>query len=60
MNCEQCARARHEQPAVAICVNCGVGMCLEHLDEERARLGPGGTSFSCGHAAEMLLNRSGR
>ena len=45
MNCHECAQAQRERLAVAVCTNCGVGMCLEHLDEERRRSGPGGTSI---------------
>lgn len=50
MNCYECARDSSEQPAVAICLSCGVGMCMQHLDEERARSGPGGTQIGCGHS----------
>ena len=49
MNCYECARDQRERPAVVICTNCGVGMCLEHLDEERSRIGPGGTTIGCEH-----------
>lgn len=62
MNCHQCARDHGERAAVAICTNCGVGMCLQHLDEERARIGPGGTMIGCGHSssptARQLAYRS--
>jgi hypothetical protein len=50
MNCYECARDGSEQPAVAICLSCGVGMCMQHLDDERARSGPGGTQIGCGHS----------
>ena len=50
MNCHECARDGSERPAVAICLNCGVAMCMQHLDEERARSGPGGTQIGCGHS----------
>jgi hypothetical protein len=50
MNCHECARNHNERQAVAICPNCGVGMCIQHLDQERARTGPGGTQIGCGHS----------
>ena len=58
MNCHECARDRTEQPAVAICLNCGVGMCMQHLDKERARSGPGGTQIGCWHAFSQVAQQN--
>ena len=56
MNCYECAKDDHrEQPAVAICLTCGVGMCIPHLDQERARTGPGGTQIGCGHSLSQSV-----
>lgn len=30
MNCFDCAGVGHSVPAVAICVDCGAGMCMDH------------------------------
>jgi hypothetical protein len=49
MNCYECAKAGQQSPAVVICSHCGAGMCMNHLKEERARIGPGGTQIGCGH-----------
>ena len=49
MNCYECAKDDREQPAVAICLTCGVGMCIHHLDQERQRAGRAATQFGCGH-----------
>ncbi len=40
MNCYECARDGTEKTAVAICPNCGVAMCIEHLDRENSTIGP--------------------
>jgi hypothetical protein len=29
MNCYDCSRAGHPQPAVAVCAACGAGVCLD-------------------------------
>lgn len=50
MNCRECARDQKVETAVAICTNCGVGLCEEHLTEEQARTGAGGTAIGCGHS----------
>ena len=60
MNCHECARDGSEQPAGAICLNCGVGMCMQHLDEERARNGPGGTRSAADTASHRLDNNIAR
>jgi hypothetical protein len=54
MNCYECAKDSQQQPAVVTCSNCGAGMCMNHLEEERTRvgpdrIGPGGTQIGCGH-----------
>jgi hypothetical protein len=36
MLCYQCARRDVEQPAVALCRSCSVGLCLDHLREATA------------------------
>lgn len=30
MNCFDCAAIGHTAPAVAVCVDCGAGMCADH------------------------------
>ena len=42
MNCYVCARDSLLTPAVAICKNCGVALCMVHLAEMQASR-PGGT-----------------
>ncbi len=49
MNCYECAKKEQQATAVAICPNCGAGLCLAHLREEQDRPGPGGTRIGCGH-----------
>lgn len=34
MKCYQCARVGVEEDAVAICVVCGMGLCMEHAIRE--------------------------
>jgi len=58
MNCHECARDHTERPAVAICLNCGVGMCMQHLDKERARSSPGGTQIGCGHILSQAAQQN--
>jgi hypothetical protein len=57
MNCYECAKDHREQPAVAICLTCGVAMCIQHLDQERVRIGPGGTQIGCGHNPSQSVRR---
>jgi hypothetical protein len=38
MNCYDCAAQAMTTPAVAICVDCGVALCLEHADVSARRL----------------------
>jgi hypothetical protein len=50
MNCYVCATASRAEPAVAICPNCGAGLCLEHVREAAAWPGPGGmAALGCAH-----------
>ena len=50
MNCYVCDRSGSaDSVAVAICPNCSVGLCREHLDEERSSVGPGGMRYGCTH-----------
>jgi hypothetical protein len=48
MNCYLHALQYEEVPAVAVCRNCGVAMCMEHLAEQQANR-PGGMSIGCTH-----------
>ncbi len=48
MNCFECAKANDTVAAVAICDQCGVGLCLDHLIEARQFL-VGGTHEACRH-----------
>ncbi len=57
MNCYECTKDGTQVAAVAICLNCGAGMCMRHLAEERATAGPGGTRIGCSHDT---WNQSGR
>jgi len=34
MNCYLCDTHGRDVPAVAICQNCGVGLCRDHLDQD--------------------------
>ncbi len=48
MNCYECAVQGEAVAAVAVCKNCGVGMCLEHFlsaHDYRAS----GTTYGCRH-----------
>ena len=49
MNCYVCEYdAQIPTPAVAICKNCGVALCMTHLAEMQANR-PGGTEMGCPH-----------
>ena len=48
MDCYECAGQGEAVVAVAICHNCGVGMCLEHLRHAQARR-TGGPMYGCSH-----------
>lgn len=49
MNCYVCDCAGRVTAAVALCRNCHVALCREHLDEALLELGPGGTNIGCNH-----------
>jgi hypothetical protein len=34
MNCYDCALARRDRPAVAVCIGCGGAVCLDHSHTE--------------------------
>ena len=48
MICHECARATAEQPAVALCQFCMVGLCKEHL-VDLYRSAHAFPQFSCRH-----------
>ncbi len=35
MQCYEHAKVNQPREAVAVCANCGAGLCMEHLGEER-------------------------
>jgi hypothetical protein len=49
MNCQPCAVAGHDHPAVGLCPSCSAGLCLEHRIEQERYVAPNGTRYSCGH-----------
>jgi hypothetical protein len=49
MNCQLCTAAGHSRPAVGLCPACSSALCLDHALEHERRVGPGGTSYGCGH-----------
>jgi hypothetical protein len=48
MNCYVCVRNGKVEPAVAVCRNCFVGLCMVHLAEAQGHQ-VGGTKISCEH-----------
>lgn len=48
MDCYECAVQQEAVAAVAICPNCGVAMCLEHLRHAQAHRA-GGLMYGCSH-----------
>ena len=34
MNCLDCAAQGQDEPAVAICLDCGAGLCVDHAEVE--------------------------
>ncbi|WP_088288380.1 DUF2180 family protein [Kineosporia sp. A_224] len=38
MNCYECAARAMDAPAVAVCVDCGVALCIEHAEVTPRRL----------------------
>jgi hypothetical protein len=49
MDCYECAKAGTKTTAVAICRSCSAGLCLTHLREAAATVGPGGLNVVCRH-----------
>ncbi|MGH2614760.1 MAG: DUF2180 family protein [Thermomicrobiales bacterium] len=49
MNCYVCATSREERAAVAVCPQCSVGLCLEHLRQAQ-QPSAGGMRFGCRHS----------
>lgn len=49
MNCYECAKEGDEKQAVATCMDCNAGLCLNHLNIAAATIGPGGTRYNCTH-----------
>lgn len=48
MNCFEGAKTDDSVAAVGVCLECGVGLCLDHLVDTGAYL-LGGTAIGCGH-----------
>lgn len=48
MDCYVCARNGTAAPAVAVCRNCFVGLCITHLAEAQGHQ-VGGTKLACQH-----------
>jgi len=48
MDCYECALRGRSSRAVALCQNCGVAVCMEHLAELQASK-PSGTGVGCPH-----------
>jgi hypothetical protein len=51
MNCYICATSREERPAVAVCPQCFIGVCLEHLRQGQQHP-PGGLRYGCRHGLQ--------
>ena len=45
MKCYVCAREGKDTDAVAICIVCGMGVCMEHLVREEVEIWEGGYPF---------------
>ncbi len=60
MICYVCAAKGEERPAVALCPNCQVGLCMRHAVENSQTAGPGGTRLGCWHTSAHSPGRSGR
>ena len=54
MHCFECARAERETPAVAVCRDCGAGLCLEHVAVDQ-RDEVGGMQMGCSHELSQGL-----
>lgn len=57
MNCYVCDGSGRVTAAVAICRNCQVALCREHLDEDLLTPAPGGTSYGCSHDPTRTARR---
>jgi hypothetical protein len=49
MKCFVCDGRGRETEAVAICRDCSIGLCREHLVEESRAVGAGGLKYRCTH-----------
>jgi hypothetical protein len=49
MNCYECAKVDSHLPAVALCLHCNAGLCLDHLREAAAERTRGGDHIGCLH-----------
>jgi hypothetical protein len=45
MKCYVCAQEGRDTDAVAICIVCGMGVCMEHLVREEVEVWEGGYPF---------------
>ena len=45
MKCYLCALAQKDTAAVAICILCGMGVCMDHLVREELEIWEGGYPF---------------
>jgi hypothetical protein len=45
MKCYVCAKEGEDSDAVAICIVCGMGLCVEHLVREEVEIWEGGYPF---------------
>lgn len=50
MKCYLCALAQKDTDAVAICILCGMGVCMDHLVREELEIWEGGYPF---HSKKM-------
>ena len=48
MNCYVCMLENVTSASVAICLHCGVAMCLKHTNEAQSH-SVGGTKYDCPH-----------
>jgi len=46
MKCYLCALAQKDTDAVAICILCGMGVCMDHLVREELEIWEGGYPFT--------------
>jgi hypothetical protein len=55
MKCFVCARSGSEADALAICPQCGAGLCMGHVADAAQDAGPGGTRLICRHETQDSL-----